>query len=605
MEPGPERIRSTPPQRSTAVEPASDAALDQAPPCPWTISNQAVIRLLARRTGPTRWTSGHDTPVPDIIQAKLSVGAVDDPLERAADHAADEVLRMSAPAAPVAAGPPPTTDRQAAGAEAEKSHRGSALPQGAGIEAPAVLRQVLQSSGQPLDAATRAYFEPRFGRDFGAVRVHTDHVAAASATAINASAYTAGDHVVFGDGEYRPNTDVGRKLMAHELAHVVQQSGGSSPVVARAPGEPFVVTPQDMDYLRNTMLRFHGLLPPEARQSLERNTTVVIALVTEAGEPHLVYTVASNSTSPAIRNAAETLGLTRWDPEGVPKIAGERHAEQMVLEGAGKTGFKVHAMVVSRAPCNDCGPVVAQKGIPIIHVPSPAPGGPASGGPAGGQTPRPDIDEDEATERPATRFRYSPVISALFVQSALAGIQIWALYNLQKENEAKMKADKKRIAGEISDFFERKAHAIADRWIDFEPVYANFTTQLLIDSMIHMQTSVGPHGPGHVSGPAQEYVKYLESSLVNAEIADRSKYDHRKILVSSEMRQGGTQVNRIKEVTVDSTFLPVDNLFARQRILQRIHEIENEMARSPSPSDKFGLQMHRDELRLKLTVFPP
>jgi hypothetical protein len=92
-------------------------------------------------------------------------------------------------------------------------------------EAPAIVREVLRSPGQPLDATTRAFMEPRFGHDFSAVRVHTDAKAAESATAVNALAYTIGRNVVFGEGRYAPGTQSGLRLLAHELTHTVQQNG--------------------------------------------------------------------------------------------------------------------------------------------------------------------------------------------------------------------------------------------------------------------------------------------------------------------------------------------------------------------------------------------
>jgi outer membrane protein OmpA-like peptidoglycan-associated protein len=86
------------------------------------------------------------------------------------------------------------------------------------------VHEVLGSSGQSLDPASRAYFEPRFGHDFGQVRVHTDTRAEESAQAVDALAYTVGRNVVFGTGQYAPHTTAGRKLLAHELTHVVQQT---------------------------------------------------------------------------------------------------------------------------------------------------------------------------------------------------------------------------------------------------------------------------------------------------------------------------------------------------------------------------------------------
>jgi hypothetical protein len=95
------------------------------------------------------------------------------------------------------------------------------------ISAPPIVNEVLQSSGQPLDVATRAFMEPRFGHDFSHVRVHADAQAAESARAVNALAYTLGRHVVFGAGQYAPTTQEGQRLMAHELMHVVQQTAGT------------------------------------------------------------------------------------------------------------------------------------------------------------------------------------------------------------------------------------------------------------------------------------------------------------------------------------------------------------------------------------------
>jgi hypothetical protein len=92
---------------------------------------------------------------------------------------------------------------------------------------PPIVREILRSPGQPLDAAGRAFFEPRFGHDFSKVRVHTDTRAAESARAVSALAYTVGRDVVFDAGLYAPECPEGRKLLAHELAHVVQQSSAS------------------------------------------------------------------------------------------------------------------------------------------------------------------------------------------------------------------------------------------------------------------------------------------------------------------------------------------------------------------------------------------
>ena len=84
-------------------------------------------------------------------------------------------------------------------------------------------------SGQPMDAVTRSFMEARFGVDFGHVRVHTDGRAAESARAADALAYTVGPNVVFADSQFAPDTAVGQRLLAHELTHVVQQTGATRP----------------------------------------------------------------------------------------------------------------------------------------------------------------------------------------------------------------------------------------------------------------------------------------------------------------------------------------------------------------------------------------
>lgn len=92
-------------------------------------------------------------------------------------------------------------------------------------EVPPVVHEVLRSAAPPLDVGTRRFMEPRFGQDFSHVRVHTGGRAAHSAQAVGALAYTVGRDVVFGSGQYAPETPQGRELLAHELTHVVQQSG--------------------------------------------------------------------------------------------------------------------------------------------------------------------------------------------------------------------------------------------------------------------------------------------------------------------------------------------------------------------------------------------
>jgi hypothetical protein len=172
-------------------------------------------------------------PSPSIIQRKLAVG--EDPLERATDRAAGEVMRMSAPE-PVIAPAPAQLQRKCAACEEEEPRklraRPAASPVAGGSEAPAIVHEVLGSTGQPLDPSARALMEPRFGRDFADIRVHADTAAGESARAIGALAYASANHIVFASGQYDPHSDHGRHLLAHELAHTVQQA--SEPIGAQA-----------------------------------------------------------------------------------------------------------------------------------------------------------------------------------------------------------------------------------------------------------------------------------------------------------------------------------------------------------------------------------
>jgi Domain of unknown function (DUF4157) len=94
---------------------------------------------------------------------------------------------------------------------------------------------LLRSPGQPLDTSARAFMESRFQFDFGHVRVHRDQAAGRAASALSARAFTLGSHIAFGHEQYAPETPRGRKLLAHELTHVVQYAQDPSPVVRRAP----------------------------------------------------------------------------------------------------------------------------------------------------------------------------------------------------------------------------------------------------------------------------------------------------------------------------------------------------------------------------------
>src|ERR1041385_2564801 len=163
-----------------------------------------------------------------VIQPKLTIGQSDDADEQEADRVADNVTAATsgslvhAPCRACALGRACGKCQNEVRIQSSRIHGhtpalSTALESSLGS---------LRARGQPLAASTRSFFEPRFGHDLSEVRVHTDPNAAESAAAIAARAYTTGRNIVFAAGAYKPNTSAGQRLLAHELAHPFQQSGG-------------------------------------------------------------------------------------------------------------------------------------------------------------------------------------------------------------------------------------------------------------------------------------------------------------------------------------------------------------------------------------------
>jgi hypothetical protein len=173
-----------------------------------------------------------------MVQPKLSINQPNDIYEQEADAVAEKVMRA-------------TTDQNKAGQntffqpvipsissvqrkcehceEEERKMQRKALNGEESKAAGDIENYVdrLHNGGQPLSGEARNFFEPRFGRDFSGVKIHTDAVSAKSAQSINALAYTTGNHIVFNSGQYSPGTESGKRLLGHELTHVIQQSSNS------------------------------------------------------------------------------------------------------------------------------------------------------------------------------------------------------------------------------------------------------------------------------------------------------------------------------------------------------------------------------------------
>ncbi len=171
------------------------------------------------------------------LQTRLTLGTPGDIYEQEADRLAEKVVRS---------GEPVLQRKCACQGECECGHRESAteperlqaspLPPGGGRTAsvPEAVHRTLRSPGAPLEGGTREFMESRFGHDFGRVRVHTGERAAESARSVGARAYTVGSNIVFGKGEFSPSSADGRRLLAHELVHTLQQNGGTD-LLQRSP----------------------------------------------------------------------------------------------------------------------------------------------------------------------------------------------------------------------------------------------------------------------------------------------------------------------------------------------------------------------------------
>jgi Domain of unknown function (DUF4157) len=180
------------------------------------------------------------------LQPKLDVSQPGDRYEQEADQVADEIMRMPEPrAARDTSIPVPAQrislqracancedelSRQEMEEEKELAFRAKDSSWDRPDVAPDVEARIqnLRGGGQPLSTSARSFFEPRFGYDFSAVRVHADAHAGQLARSVNARAFTLGSDIVFGQGEYAPETTTGKRLLAHELTHVVQQVGETS-----------------------------------------------------------------------------------------------------------------------------------------------------------------------------------------------------------------------------------------------------------------------------------------------------------------------------------------------------------------------------------------
>jgi len=241
------------------------------------------------------------------IQAKLKVSEPHDVHEQEADRVADQVMRMPDPTTSHEAEVSsrhtvPQIQRMCTDCEEDEAMRKTAGARENGAElqtTPQIAKGV--GRGQSLPASVRNFFEPRFGYDFGQVRIHTDGLAVDNARNLNALAYTTGRDIVFAEGQYAPAIAAGRRLLGHELTHVVQQDRGSTSDTVQRQSAPDYYDPHTKDPNRGfrpedltrltaagVPLTFTGSLSPlsaDLQKLLLENITATVRFALDAADP--------------------------------------------------------------------------------------------------------------------------------------------------------------------------------------------------------------------------------------------------------------------------------------------------------------------------------
>jgi hypothetical protein len=614
-------------------------------------------------------------PAAGAIQAKLENNELGDEYEQEADHVADQVMAM--PAHHAVSGAPPHIQRLAGQLTGQTE------------AAPASVDQALATPGRPLEPALRQDMEQRFGHNFSRVRVHSGAAAEQSAQDVKAHAYTVGHNMVFGTGRFLPGTHEGRRLLAHELTHVMQadvavsnpaqpsssvetlerearqvaaavRSGCAVPPVRgvarglaaplRSPDEDDVPVRPQADPGKPT----YGNLPQD--QPAQNIGARRMQLVKEGDK---WYEIAPNRTPErrtakggyafvvqngrifAIKSSTKDLGHTEaalgqrvswagnitFSNSGNLKTwdNGSGHylpAGSTEVEAIEKNVRKVHPdLPIDKFVQPHRGSVIRpdtgkRQGPQLPVFQSMTKTGPTEPLPKGSvfeadpktSTPKVETEpkpakvtpspgaKDESSVRPPGGIRIS--ISPLLIQSALAGVKVWALLKLQRENDEKIKNDTTRIEKQVANLINLQINQIADYWIDFQPVFANVMTSVLVEGLTHLTANMDPRS-GMLSGPPEHMMRYISSNLLAVNISDRSETHSASTVIARDTKQG-TMVALTLEMNTTPLPLSVDNSIVRARISERIDAIDRELAHSPSSGD---LQQAKRQLELRLALF--
>ena len=292
------------------------------------------------------------------ISDPLPVSAPGDLHEVEAERIADAVMRQPSTRTPCACG---GGCASCAGVSRETRAAGGS---DATAAAPAAVRDVIAGPGRPLEASARAFFEPRFGRDLGDVRVHDGETAAASAEALDARAYTVGRHVVLGRGESGEG-GAGRRLMAHELAHVAQQTAGRAPTaVMRQSADEETEAPKGRELTRAEWAR------------VKKNVAAAAALVKKTlartkGTGRLLMPGADPRLSSKEDKATVALFEAHFKSSkmrDVQDVEGDFQLILAALNGLGKSSFRVVTNAVADGQTKGDTYAFVEGRAPVIHL---------------------------------------------------------------------------------------------------------------------------------------------------------------------------------------------------------------------------------------------
>jgi hypothetical protein len=292
---------------------------------------------------------------PLFLQPKLSINKPGDQYEQEADRVADQVISNQRTHVSRQVNSTDSIQRKCAceGSghvcdacrQDELRIQRKASQSFADTGSPGSAQTVLRTPGRPLDRPTRNFFEPRMGRSFDDVRVHTDAAAAESARSIGALAYTSGNHVVFDHGQYDPQSRSGAHLLAHELTHVVQQRGISASVVQRQP----------------------------QKANAERETSFLGTGWTDVNELGIVYKEGSRTQNGGVNlHEAPDGPVTEWLPQQTKLFILREHAPRnwyaVTVQDSGSLGYVNRDYVWRNLPDPQAEVLKVKSGDTVIRI---------------------------------------------------------------------------------------------------------------------------------------------------------------------------------------------------------------------------------------------